>query len=65
MQIAHNMEITAYDPISERYLYAMPTAECAVGELVFIDDYEAARNESTLRIYNATDNYFTKRISCC
>ena len=59
------MEIEAYDPISKRYLHAMRTAECAVGELVLIDGNNAARNDSILSIYDAQDAHFTKRISCC
>ncbi|XP_065919588.1 uncharacterized protein [Dysidea avara] len=65
MTVKSDMEIEAYDPISKRYLHAMPTAECAVGELVLIDGNDAARNESTLKIYNAQDGYFSKQISCC
>jgi len=65
MTVKPSMEIEAYDPMSERYLHAMSTAECAVGELVLIDGNDAARNDSILSIYNAQDTYFTKRISCC
>jgi len=65
MTVKQSMEIEAYDPISERYLHAMPTAECAVGELMLIDGNDAERNKSTLSIYNTQDAYFTKQISCC
>ena len=57
--------IEVYDRMSDRYLHAMPTAECAVGELIFIDKDDSARNDSSLKIHGAKHPYFDKDLSCC
>ena len=57
--------IQAYDPASGRYLHAMPTAECAVGELMFITEDDSARNESSLKINGAKHPHFKRDLVCC
>jgi len=57
--------ITLYDPVSRRYIHAMPTADCAVGELMFVDKDDPARNISTFKIHDGMHPYFNKELSCC
>ena len=43
----------------------MPTADCAVGELMFVDKDDPARNISTFKIHDGMHPYFNKELSCC
>ena len=70
--VLFNMSITNYsldfelfDPISQRYLVALPIAECAFGTLALVDEDDTARNNSRFKIYTRSDSYFHTDIACC
>lgn len=60
-----SLEFEMYDPITQKYLCALPTPYCAVGELALVDKNDKGRNVSTFKIYRDSDKYFQKKFICC
>ena len=65
MTIEDSLEFELFDPISQRYLIAMPIPTCGFGQLALVDIDDPARNSSGFKIYSQEENYFEGGISCC
>ena len=65
MTIENSLDFELFDPISERYLIALPISECAFGELALVDKDHAGRNSSGFKIYTRKGGYFHTDLACC
>ena len=65
MTIEDSLHFELFDPISDRYLVALPISDCGFGKLALVDTDDPARNSSGFKIYSQEDNYFEGGISCC
>ena len=65
MSIANSLDFELFDPISQRYLVALPISDCGFGSLALVDEDDSARNNSGFKIYTRSDDYFHTKIACC
>ena len=65
MSIANSLDFELYEPISQRYLVALPISDCAFGELALVGEDDPARNTSGFKVYTRSDDYFPTDLACC
>ena len=65
MSIADSLDFELFEPISQRYLVALPISDCGFGELALVDEDHPARNTSGFKIYTRSDTYFHTELACC
>ena len=65
MAIEDSLDFELFDPISQKYLVALPIQECAFGQLALVDEDSPARNNSGFKIYTRDVGYFLTDVACC